>query len=189
MRRAVSRVDADHLERLYADTDDPWQFRTSAYETAKFAATREALARPRYRSALEVGCGNGELARRLAPLCDSYHGVDAVERALVAARRAVPAGTFSRMMLPARLPEGAHDLIVLSEILYFLDAEGIAALAREIDARWLDADLLCVTWLGPSGNPLQGEEAFRLFRSASKRDFRRAAATPHYRIDIAESPA
>lgn len=185
----MSGVAPDHLESLYAATDDPWRFRTSAYERAKFSATRQALPRRRYRSGLEIGCGNGELARRLAPCCTAYTGVDAVERALVAARRAVPSGRFCRLMLPAPLPEGAHDLIVLSEILYFLDGAGIAALAAQIDARWPEADLLCVTWLGPSGNPLQGEEAFALFAEATARRFRAAGGTRRYRIDVAEGTA
>lgn len=186
MRDAMTGVGADHLESLYAATDDPWGFRSSAYEQAKFAATRAALIRPRYRSGLEIGCGNGELARHLAPLCTSYHGVDAVERALAAARCTVPEGRFHRVHLPGRLPGGAHDLIVLSEILYFLDPAGIAALAGQIGHRWHGAELVCVTWLGPTGHALQGEEAYDLFRLASSRPFRPAARTRFYRIDVSQ---
>ena len=78
----MTAVPRDHLETIYADGDDPWGFRTSAYEQAKFRATRAALGRPSYASALEIGCGNGELARHIAPICDQYTGVDAVETAL-----------------------------------------------------------------------------------------------------------
>ena len=79
----MSPADLEDLQRLYAGSVDPWNFRESAYEQAKFAATRDALARPRYAACLELGCGNGELARHVAPLCDRYVGVDAVEIAHV----------------------------------------------------------------------------------------------------------
>ncbi len=178
-------VDIERLEALYAETDDPWGFRTSAYEQAKFAATRAALPRPRYTSALEIGCGNGELARHLSPCCADYTGVDAVEAALVAARRAVPGGRFHRALMPGGLPGGVHDLIVLSEILYFLGGADIVLLADGIDARWPGADVVCVTWLGPSGNPLEGEEALARFVAASRRAFRPVRLRSRYRIDVA----
>ena len=186
----MSAVDAAALQALYAGGDDPWDFRTSDYEAAKFAATAAALPRPRYRSGLEVGCGNGELARRLAPRCDAYAGLDAVKAALAAARRAVPEARFHQGFLPCDLPTGAHDLIVLSEVLYFLDADGIDRLAAQIDERWPAADIVCVTWRGPSGNPLEGEAALALFLAAVEG---RTAATPRledrYRIDVLSTPA
>ena len=162
----MSAVEPTALEALYSDSDDPWGFRSSAYEAAKFAATADALPRRRYRSALEIGCGNGELARRIAPRCERYTGLDAVETALAAARRAVPDGRFVKGFLPCALPEGPHDLIVLSEVLYFLDAWGIDWLAGELDRLWPEADIVVVTWRGPSGNPLEGEAALALFLAA-----------------------
>ena len=181
----MSAVAPDALEALYAGGDDPWDFRRSEYERARFAATLAALPRRRYRSALEIGCGNGELARRLAPRCDAYCGVDAVETALAAARRAVPGASFHRGFLPCPLPDGDHDLIVLSEVLYFLDADGIDALAAQLDARWPAADVICVTWRGPSGNPLEGEAALALFVAAVEgRIARTARLDASYRIDV-----
>ncbi|UWQ19967.1 nodulation S family protein [Jannaschia sp. W003] len=181
----MSAVDARALEGIYAGGDDPWDFRTSAYEQRKFEATAAALPRTRYRSGLEVGCGNGELARHLAPRCDRYAGLDAVDSALEAARRAVPGAAFHRGFLPCELPDGDHDLVVLSEVLYFLDAGGIDALAAQIDRRWPAADVVCVTWRGPSGNPLEGEAALALFLAAVEG---RTAATARlergFRIDV-----
>ena len=159
----MSAVCATQLEAIYAHSDDPWNFRTSQYELAKFAATRAALLRNAYASALELGCGNGELARHLAPLCARYTGLDAVETALAAARRAVPPGCFVHGYLPCILPGGDHDLIVVSEVLYFLDTPGLLAVAGQIARRWPRAEILSVNWLGPSGNALEGEEALHAF--------------------------
>lgn len=181
----MNAVSAAHLEGLYADTDDPWNFRDSAYEQKKFAATLAALGRDAYVSALELGCGNGELSRHLAPLCASYTGVDAVEAAVAAARQAVPQGRFVQAFLPCVLPEGDYDLIVVSEILYFLDRTGLVALANQIAQRWPRAEILSVNWLGPSGNPLEGEEALGVFRQAMgpSTAMISVARTEHYRID------
>ena len=181
----MTAVSPEQLDRIYAAGDDPWSFRTSQYEQAKFRATRDALPRRSYRSALELGCGNGELAKHLAPLCAAYTGVDAVETALAAARKAVPEGQFHQAFLPAPLPGEAHDLVLLSEVLYFLDPAGLAELAQQIDTRWPDCDVVCVTWLGPSGNPLEGAQALECFKTASRRAFGQVAATDDYRIDVA----
>lgn len=181
----MSAVSPARLAEIYGDGDDPWGFRHSPYEQAKFRKTCRALPRRRYRSALEIGCGNGELARRVSRRCARYAGVDAVETALAAARRAVPRGRFYRMHLPAPLPRGDHDLILLSEILYFLDRPGLDALARQIDRRWPRADILCVTWLGPSGNAIEGAPALRRFAQTGRRRFRSMPGSTRYRIDLA----
>jgi trans-aconitate methyltransferase len=181
----MGAVDLGHLKALYKMGDDPWNFRTSAYEHEKFEATSAALQRDRYSSALELGCGNGELARRIAPKCTAYTGLDAVEAALTAARKAVPEGRFIRGFLPCDLPDGDHDLIIVSEILYFLDHAGLLSVAQQISARWPHAEILAVNWLGPSGNALQGDEALRLFGQGLAKTATRQSLiqSSKYRID------
>ena len=181
----MTGVNDRQLRAIYDVGDDPWRFRTSDYEAAKFAATFDALPRAHYRSGLELGCGNGELARRISLKCDDYIGLDAVEVALRAARTAVPTATFVKGFLPCPLPHGNHDLIVLSEILYFLDADGIDWLADELDTHHPQADIICVTWRGPSGNPLEGEAALALYLAATEgRTARTVRLTQDYRIDV-----
>lgn len=173
------------LQEIYAETDDPWNFVCSRYEQEKFRTTRTALTRPRYASALEIGCGNGELARHLAPFCDAYTGIDAVGKAVAAARRAVPSARFVQGYFPGQLPEGNHDLIILSEILYFLTPDHLTELAEVILRQWPSAEMVCVTYLGDTGNELQGEAALAVFAKAlggshRLQNYRTAAG---YRID------
>lgn len=177
-------VTAERLDAIYAGSADPWNFANSPYEQAKFRQTRECLARDHYRSALDIGCGNGELARHIAPLCDAYTGLDAVEKAVAAAREVLPQGNFVQGDHPCPLPEGEHDLVVVSEFVYFLGAPAIAQLATEITTRWPRAEVLCVTWLGDTAHELQGEEALQVFlAAAAPRKFETCHGTMHYRID------
>lgn len=124
---------AEHFERLYRTSNDPWDYETSPYEAAKYAATLAALTRDRYDCAIEAGCSIGVLSARLAPRCDRLLAVDLVGRAAAraAARLAPhPGARAVRATLPGQWPRGRFDLIVLSELVYYLGAPDIEALAR-----------------------------------------------------------
>ncbi|MFZ3583632.1 SAM-dependent methyltransferase [Loktanella sp. DJP18] len=175
----------DHLHALYAQTDDPWNFATSPYEQAKFRATRGALRRDHYREALEIGCGNGALAAHLSPLCDRYTGLDAVGRAVAAARLRVPQATFVQGVYPCRLPLERPDLIILSEVLYFLTPDAIALLASDLIAQAPGAEVICVSYLGDTAQDLQGTDALAAFQAAAGADLhlRPVVGAGGYRID------
>lgn len=181
----MAGVTLDALQEIYAASTDPWSFRTSAYERGKYAATLEALPRPRHEAILEIGCGNGELARLLAERCSRYVGVDGASVAVAEARRAVPNGEFVQRFLPAPLPDGRFDLIILSEILYFFDRRGLAALAAQLCERWPGAAILSVNYLGDTGNELSGSDALRIFAASLAPRFviEPVSGTSRYRID------
>ncbi|MGQ7845211.1 SAM-dependent methyltransferase [Granulosicoccus sp. 3-233] len=181
----MSSVTQAFLDELYRRSSDPWSFRTSDYERRKYAATLAALDREHYSTILEIGCGNGELARSLHQRCELYVGVDAVAIALDEARRAVPSGRFSQVYLPDELPACDPELIVLSEILYFLDRECLSMLAAQLNHRWAMAELLFVNMLGDTGNALSGEDALQHFINELKSDYPlvEVARTGDYRID------
>jgi cyclopropane fatty-acyl-phospholipid synthase-like methyltransferase len=157
---------AVHFQRLYNANQDPWGFRTSSYEHAKYRHTIEALGRRRFRSGLEVGCSIGVLTRRLATHCDALLGIDLVDQALDEARRTCADQNgvhFRRMQVPAEWPGGGFDLIVLSEVLYFLTRQDIAATARRvIETALPGAVVVLVNWLGRSDDPCTGDEAAEL---------------------------
>lgn len=48
----------EYFEKVYAANDDPWDFQTSEYETAKYEATLTALPREKYKNAFEIGCSS-----------------------------------------------------------------------------------------------------------------------------------
>ena len=185
---AALPADLSHLLALYERTDDPWDFRTSDYEARRLAAVAAALPRARYASALELGCGNGELARRIASLCKAYTGLDAVPVALRAARAAVPGGRFVEGFLPCDLPAApggrGHDLVLLSEVLYFLAPDAVRDLAARIDRAWPGADVVTATWRGSTGHALGGEDAFAVFADATLRSWRIAPSDAGCRVAV-----
>lgn len=175
----------DHLHRLYAQSDDPWEFDKSPYEQEKFTATAQALTRHHYHAALEIGCGNGALARHLAPRCGRYVGIDAVERAVASARHRVPEAEFHLGCYPCPLPGDGFDLVILSEILYFLTPENITRLCDDIARSAPHAEIICTTFLGDTEQALQGGDALALFRKGMKAHLtlENVKNTGRYRID------
>jgi SAM-dependent methyltransferase len=123
-----------HFETLYAQSDDPWDVRGAWYEQRKRAILLASLGKPRYRSAFEPGCGNGEMSAALAERCDRLLACDGAASALEAARRRVPDAAargirFETRRLPADWPlDDTFDLLVLSELLYYFDEGAIASM-------------------------------------------------------------
>lgn len=175
---------ADHFERLYRASADPWDYQTSPYEAAKYDATLAALTRPRYACALEAGCSIGVLSARLARRCDRLLAVDLVGRAVEkAALRlgAFPGARALRARLPEGWPQGQYDLIVLSELIYYLSAPGIDALARSVarDAR-AGAECVIVQYQGDTETDIRPNAA---------RDRFCAVLSDLRQLDVVDHPA
>ena len=171
----MESLPAAYFEALYDRDPDPWRFESSEYERSKYAATLAALSRPRYRFGLEVGCSIGVLTAELAPRCDRLHGIDVAEAALVRARSRLhhrPNVRFACRAFPGEVqadaPLDGFDLIMLSEVLYFLDPAALARAARVTRAVAAPgADILLVNWLGPTPDyPLSGDAAADTFIAA-----------------------
>lgn len=176
---------AEECDALYSKSADPWNFRESAYEADKYAATLVLLPRRRYGRALEVGCSIGVLGRMLAQRCDTYLGIDASARAIALARReAAPNMEHMRMLVPDAFPSGPFDLILLSEILYFLSADDVARLAPRVAEESTEGDLMLVNHLGPTDRDLGGEEAALAFIEAYGREPDLSCSTEDFRIDV-----
>lgn len=158
-----SSLGRDYFENLYAKGADPWRFATSDYEHEKYNATLGALPRARYVRALEIGCSIGVLTRRLAARCDRLLATDVAEEPLREARLRsadAPWVEFRRSAAPADWPEGTFDLILLSEVVYYLNREDVDLLAeRVLGSLAPGGDLVLVHWTGETDYPLSGDEA------------------------------
>jgi cyclopropane fatty-acyl-phospholipid synthase-like methyltransferase len=118
---------------LYAGAEDPWGFRSRWYEQRKRDVTLAALTRPRYRRAFEPGCSIGVLTAALADRCDEVVAADVDERAVTTARASLAPlenVRVERLSVPREWPDGMFDLVVISEVGYYL---GPAELEQLLD--------------------------------------------------------
>ena len=145
---------------MYDGDPDPWGFDRRWYERRKYGLTIAALPRERYRCAFEPGCANGALTDLLRVRCDRLVGSELLPD--VAARAAdrmrahehveVVAAPFPRWW-----PDTTIDLLVLSEVAYYLTDEG-RELAREQVLAHLDVggDVVAVHYTGDTNYPMHG---------------------------------
>ena len=180
------------FERLYCDNPDPWNFATSRYEQDKRAATLAALPEKIFDHVLEVGCGPGFLTCDLADRAVTLLALDISTEAIrLAQRRTAKLDHVDcrQARLPEEWPDGHFDLIVLSEVLYFLSPAAITDTSvRCRDALREDGLVLLVNWTGESDLPVAGEDAERLFIEANGWRTTRAEHYSNYRIALLEVP-
>lgn len=134
-----------HVDELF-QRPDPWNYRTSPYEIRKRAVTLACLPQWRYASAFEPGCANGVLSEQLLARCDHLLCADASAAALSRAAEQVgtrPGLTWRQMSIPNEWPTERFDLIVLSELLYYIDTAACHAVAQR-----------CLASLRPGGTLL-----------------------------------
>jgi SAM-dependent methyltransferase len=163
-----ARMRTEYFEQMYAASPDPWGFRDRWYEQRKYALTLAALTRPRYRSAFEPGCSIGVLTARLALRCDHLLAVDLVESAVDQARARVvdaPPGAghvvVDQWDAHDEWPDQTFDLVVVSEMLYYLDPPDARRFMDEAAAHLSpDGEIVLVHWRERVPEyPLTGDEA------------------------------
>ncbi|OZC02506.1 class I SAM-dependent methyltransferase [Rubricoccus marinus] len=189
-RDARGSIAPAYFERLYASDPDPWRFATSPYEAAKYAATLAALPLAHYGRAFEIGCAGGVLTRALAERCDSLQAVDVAPDALAQARRRTADASgvrIERMVVPGEWPEGTFDLVVLSEVGYYLGTADFEQL-RQRCARAVrpGGHLLLVHWTGETDYPLTGDAVHDAFVGADAWVRLSGHRTADYRLDVLE---
>ena len=150
------------FDRRYREDPDPWGYRSSPYERAKYAATLDACGPGPFASALELGGSTGVFSARLAPRCRSLTTIDYSATAVSAAEAELARYPQARAILgriPDDLPEATFDLIVASEVLYYLDHNTFTATLDAIERRLArPGRLVCVHWRSPGPERPQSAE-------------------------------
>ncbi|MFW0797593.1 SAM-dependent methyltransferase [Gordonia sp. CPCC 205515] len=178
----MNRLSDSYFHEMYATEDDPWGFGDRWYEQRKYQLTLAALSAPTYGRAFEAGCSIGVLSEQLAPRCDHLLCVDVADRATtLAAQRLARFG--DRVEVQTRdfvdgWPPGEFDLIVLSEVLYYLEPATLDRLVDRLTTALTDVgELIVVHWRWPVAEyPQTGDAvhdrltASALHQSASYRD-------------------
>jgi SAM-dependent methyltransferase len=157
-------LDRGHFDGLYERSADPYGFTSRWYETRKYALSLAMLPWPRYRRAFEPGCSIGVLTAQLADRCDSLLSCDGAAAAVAATRARTaqfPQVTVEQRTVPADWPDASFDLIVLSELLYYLsDDDLVRTVGLATGSLAAGGTLLAVHWRRPVPfHPQTGDEA------------------------------
>ena len=129
-----------HFEQIYSRVNDPWKCETSAYELLKLRRTTDAVVRlVPVGPILDIGCGEGLLAEALGERGLCVTAIDVSDSAIRRARErcvSYPHVQFIAGNILADPVGDGFDLIVLSEVLYYL---GVGPRRRAMCARLVEA--------------------------------------------------
>lgn len=158
-----------YFDELFQASDDPWAFKQRWYERRKRALTLAALPREHYSAIFEPGCANGELSADLATRCDSLLACDTCVPAVELARQRLSSFDHARVIqarLPQQWPDERFDLIVLSELGYYLDEADLNQwIDRALASLTADGQLLACHWRPAiEGCPLDAERVHAILQ-------------------------
>jgi LmbE family N-acetylglucosaminyl deacetylase/SAM-dependent methyltransferase len=150
---AAASRSRESFDAHYDRKPEGWDFDGSWYEQRKRAVTLAALPRPRFQSALELGCATGVLTAALTERADAVLGTDIARAPLERARRRAPSARFVQAALPAEWPTGRWDLVVMSEVGYYLSPADLDVTIDRVLAS-LDDDgvLVACHWRHPDSD-------------------------------------
>ena len=192
MNKPKDSLPPSYFEQMYRKDPDPWDFETSDYEALKYKSTIDALPKARYDNALEIGGSIGVLTALLANKCDSLLSIDVSETAqkkAIARCRDLPQVRFRIARVPQNFPDESFDLILVSEVGYYLSRLDLNKTRRLIlEHLKVGGHLLLVHWtLYAKDYPLTGDEVHDFFLEANK-DLKHLKGSRHerYRLDLFE---
>jgi 2-polyprenyl-3-methyl-5-hydroxy-6-metoxy-1,4-benzoquinol methylase len=165
---------ATRFEDLYYESSDPWSYERSEYEREKYASTLRALPSVRISTALEIGCSIGVFTEQLANHCERVLAIDFSERALQLAHSRLNGLSNVELRLasfPEQAPAGPWQLILCSEVLYYLQAPALDSAIVWLTERLRDgACVLAVSWRGRgTDEPFLGDDVHdRLARELAR---------------------
>lgn len=146
----MTHLTIDDFEARYRSDPDPWSYTSSDYERDKYDATLAACGDGPFAHALELGSSIGVFSERLAPRCQRLQTIDAAPTAVAEAkRRLAGAGQVEAILgvIPEAIPPGPFDLVVASEILYYLLPVALSATLGTLRDRMAPgARLVAVHW-------------------------------------------
>ena len=134
------------MNRQFGKREDPFGYESAPYEKARLDALEAALGSGRLGSVLEIGCAEGHFTERLVRRSSRVLALDISSVALTRARRRAPSASFAEGDLMSWDPGPAKpfDLIVVADVLYYLDRPIVADRFKALFA------VIC-SWLAPGG--------------------------------------
>lgn len=183
------RLPRERFEALYEADPDPWGFESEPYEREKYARTMQALGDRTYPRGFEAGCSIGVLTSALATRCDELLAVDIAQRAVDAARKRLadaPHVRIERSELPEDWPAGPFDLVVCSEVLYYLAPETLRAALPAMRASLAPGGRMIAVHFRPrsSVDPMTGDDVHAMLRAELGLAHVEGTAEDRYLLDV-----
>lgn len=174
-----------YFDTLYSDNTDPWQYQTRWYEKRKRDICLAVLPQSQYKHGIELGCGNGVLSELLARRCQALVSLDgnyqavklATDRLVELSHVKVIQGVIPNNLLTLKdcllkayplasdftFVEPPFDLIVISEILYYLSLNDIDTVIAWVQQNLaIGGTLLCCHWrYAIEGFAMTGEDVHK----------------------------
>ena len=147
----------------FFDDGDPFGFDVKAEEQLKFQRTLEVCGEGSLGRVLELGCAVGTFTEMLAPRATDVLALDVSQAAVDQVARRLhdrPNVRATAMTIPGEFPEEAFDLVVASDVLYYLSVEQLQRCVDRIEAVLSDgAAFVAVHYVPRMGSVLNGDEA------------------------------
>ena len=193
MENSKPTLSEQYFDEVYDVNTDPWNFETSVYEKAKYLVSMQALDKIMYKNVFEVGCSIGILSEMLAIRTENLLAVDASEAPLAKARHRLmkyPNVVIEKMNVPAEFITTPSDLIVLSEVAYYLNNDDLKIL-REKTIQQLEkgGQLLMVHWTPfVHDYPQTGDRVHEYFLELENKELKHLLHQRYetYRLDLFE---
>ncbi|UQX88614.1 nodulation S family protein [Jatrophihabitans telluris] len=144
-------TDLEHLNELFAASEDPWHMRSGWHAQRKRDLLLASLPNSRYDYTFEPGCSAGELTPELARRSERVLAVDGFRESVTATRNRtahLSNVVVEHRHVPSEWPrEQKFDLIVLNEIGSMTNSSDWAALSDAVlGSLTSDATVLACHW-------------------------------------------
>ena len=187
----MARMSLADFEARYQVDPDPWGYTTSRYERDKYEATLAACGHGPFADALELGASIGVFSELLVPRCERLTTIDGAPTAVAAARRRLACLPHVDVILgeiPDAVPIRRFDLVVASEILYYLTASELSRIVGRLESVMLTGARLVAAHWRPAGpeRPLSAEQVHAMLREQPWLQSVTCGGTDDYRLDVLE---
>ena len=176
----------------FFDDGDPFGFDRNPEERLKFRRTLEVCGAGPLGRVLELGCAVGSFTEVLAPRATEVLAVDVSQAAVdqVAQRLRDHANVRARALaVPAEYPDETFDLVVASDVLYYLSVDELRHCLRRIeDSLVAGGAFVAVHYVPRMGSLLNGDEAHDVLAASTSLEHVLAERTEFgqgrtYRVD------
>lgn len=181
-RMVLNRI----YDLAYRLRNDLFEIEGSEYEQHKLNRLIGVIRQRRYKTVLDVGCGIGILAEKISPFCQQIIGIDFSPKAIsLAEKRCKNLENVSFLERDIRTFDfqGDYDLVIFSEVLYYLEDRFIERIVHRLKKNLPDsARIIIVDRAEDSYSVSKFKREFQLMERIEERNWFRPFAITWFEI-------